>query len=68
MTMLHDFITPPVTKANLPKKKKEILPEIKENNIDIMSIYQIAMGAKEMNSNIITALKENGINILEVAI
>ena len=33
-----------------------------------MSIYQIAVRAKEMNSNIITALKENGINILEVAI
>ena len=68
MTMLHDFITPPVTKASLPKKKIEILPKIKEDNIDIMSIYQIAMRAKEMNSNIITALKENGINILEVAI
>ena len=68
MTMLHDFITPPLMKASSPKKKKEILPEIKEDNIDIMSIYQIAMRAKEMNRNIITALKENGINILEVAI
>ena len=68
MTMLHDFITPPVTKANPPKKKKGILPKIKENTIDIMSIYQIAMEAKELNKNIVSALKENGINILEVAI
>ena len=68
MTMLHDFITPPVTKANPPKKKKEILPEIKEDNVKIVSIYQIAMGAKELNKNIITELKDNGINILEVAI
>ena len=68
MTMLHDFITPPVTKANPPKKKKEILPKIKEDNIEIVSIYQIAMEAKELNKNIVSALKENGINILEVAI
>ena len=68
MTMLHDFITPPIMKASSPKKKIEILPKIKEDNVEIVSIYQIAMGAKEMNSNIITALKENGINILEVAI
>ena len=68
MTMLHDFITPPVMKASSPKKKKEILPEIKENTIEIVSIYQIAMEAKELNKNIVSALKENGINILEVAI
>ena len=68
MTMLHDFITPPLMKASSPKKKIEILPKIKEDDVEIVSIYQIAMRAKEMNSNIITALKENGINILEVAI
>lgn len=69
MTMLHNFITPPVTKASYPKKKKEILPEVKEETfVSDISIYQIAMRAKELNNNIITALKDNGINILEVAI
>ena len=68
MTMLHDFITPPVMKASSPKKKIEILPKIKEDNVEIVSIYQIAMGAKELNKNIVAALKDNGINILEVAI
>lgn len=70
MTMLHNFITPPVTNASYPKKKKEVLPDVKDKNIssEIVSIYQIAMRAKELNNNIITTLKDNGINILEVAI
>ena len=69
MTMLHNFLTPSVTRASSPKKKKETLPIIKEENIscDIISIYQIAMRAKELNNNIVTALKDTGINILEVA-
>lgn len=69
MTMLHNFITPPVTKSSYPKKKKELLPKVKEENfVSDICIYQIAMRAKELNNNIITALKDNGINILEVAI
>ncbi len=64
MTMLHNFITPPVTKASPPKKKKEILPEVKEEIlVSDICIYQIAMRAKELNKSIITALKDNGINI-----
>ena len=69
MTMLHDFITPPVMKASYPKKKKEILPDVKEETlVSDICIHQIAMRAKELNNNIITALKDNGINILEVSI
>ena len=69
MTMLHDFITPPSTKAS-PVKKEKFVPSVVDEHCaaDLVSIYQVSMNAKEYQYDILEELKRNGIPILEVAI
>lgn len=70
MTMLHNFLTPKATKKNSVKKKKSELPDAVEDNCatDLVSIYQVAMNAKDLQTDILEELKRNRISILEVAI
>ena len=68
MTLLHDYISPKKIKASPPKKKTEKL-EVTESYIDDnISIFETSSKAKISGCDIVSALRKNGIDILEVAI
>lgn len=68
MTMLHDFIRPePIKMTQIERKAKDVPKVVDEACIvDGLSIYQIAMTAKEFQNDIVCELKRKGITVLEV--
>lgn len=70
LKMLHHYIQPQVIKAGSPKKKKFDSSIHTENTViaDNITIYQIAMNAKESKQDIIKELLQNGISVEEVVI
>ena len=67
LSMLHNYIYTESQKVSPVKKKKEQLPKIRENvNIEKISILEISQKAKELGKDIVSELRKNGIQILEV--
>ena len=67
--MLHNYIYTEPKKASTVKKKKEQLPKMRENvNTENSSILEISKKAKELEKDIVSELRKNGIQILEVDI
>ena len=67
--MLHNYIYTEPKKASTVKKKKEQLPNMRENvNTENSSILEISKKAKELGKDIVSELRKNGIQILEVDI
>ena len=69
MTMLHNYITPIKAKNAPPKKKKTEQYDLLENfTSDNISIFEVSSNAKMSGCNIVSELRKNGIQILEVDI
>lgn len=69
LNMIHDFISSKTTKGTQTKKPKQNLPNLKNKfTPDTINIFQISKKAKACERNIVSELKKNGIQILEVEI
>lgn len=67
LKMIHDFISPKIIKRNTPNSQKHNLPQIKNKYTpDGINILQISKKAKACERDIVSELKKNGIQILEV--
>ena len=69
LKLIHDFISPEITKRNNQKNQKRNLPQIKNKYTpDAINILQISKKAKACEHDIVSELKKNGIQIMEVEI
>ena len=66
LSMLHDYIPSQQRIAACPKVKKTPLPPPQDNVKVRPSIFEISQNAKRLQNNIVEALLNNGIEILEV--
>ena len=68
MSLLHDYVKPDSKKYAPPKKTKKLFAEV-DDTVDLPhKISDISMSAKRINVDVVSALKENGIQVIEVSL